>query len=590
MPAGVTVPLQLTATLQDGWHLYSLTTPKGGPIRTTAVLSGVASGEVSAIEDWTLYQPKPEVRFDPNFNLETETFGEQTVFLIPTKLKPDAGGTVRLAVEVRYQACSNRQCLPPRKKTAEMELRITDGSTPPSALTIPTNYVVAAGQRGLAEVGGPNSSSTGASASDGLGVFLLTAFGLGLAAVFTPCVFPMIPITVSFFLGGRGGLMQAAVFALGIIGLFCALGLGITAAIGPFGVVQMSANPLVNGFIAMVFGVFALSLLGAFEITLPSGVLTKLDQASRRSGYLGTLLMGLTFSLTSFACVGPFVGSLLAASVQRDGLQPVLGMVGFASGLSAPFFFLAAFPAYLKRLPKSGGWLVRVKIVMGFVLLAALMKYVSNVDQVLQLSLITRERVLAVWFVMFALAGLYLLGLLRMEGIEPGDKLSVGRLLPASAFLVFAITLVPGMNGGNLGELDAYLPVSATPIQPAAESLVYMKDQYAEALAKAKAENKPLLVTFTGYTCTNCHWMKANLFTRPEITEQMKKFVLVDLYTDGTDEASLRNQEMQDGKYKTIAIPFYAIVKPTEGNTVATFAGLTRDPAEWTTFLSKAGS
>ena len=294
--------------------------------------------------------------------------------------------------------------------------------------------------------------------SDGLTSFLLGAFGLGLASIFTPCVFPMIPVTVSFFLNQRGGIAQAAVFSSGIIVLFCAMGLGVTAAVGPFGVVQLGSNPWVNGFIAIVFCAFALSLLGAFEITLPSSLLTKLDQASRKGGYFGTLLMGFTFALTSFACVGPFVGSLLAASVQTKGAQPVLGMVSFATGLSAPFFFLAAFPSYLKKLPRSGGWLMRVKVVMGFVLLAAMLKYVSNIDQVLQTNFLTRERFLAAWLVLFALPGFYLLGLLRLEGVEASDRLGVPRLLVASVFLIFAFSLLPGMFGAPLGELEAYVP------------------------------------------------------------------------------------------------------------------------------------
>jgi len=295
-----------------------------------------------------------------------------------------------------------------------------------------------------------------------MGTFLLTAFGLGLAAIFTPCVFSDDPDYGFVFINQRGGILQAVVFSLGIVVLFCALGLGVTAAVGPFGVNQLGANPWVNGFITLIFGAFALSLLGAFEITLPSGLLTKMDTASRRGGYFGTLLMGLTFALTSFACIGPFMGSLLVASVQSKGLQPVLGMVSFAGGLASPFFFLAAFPSYLKKMPKSGGWLVRVKTVMGFILLAAMLKYASNIDQVLQLGWITRERFLAGWFVLFSLAGLYLLGLLRLEGIEATDRLGIGRLLVASALLIFAFSLVPGMFGAPLGELDAYVPAAAS--------------------------------------------------------------------------------------------------------------------------------
>jgi thiol:disulfide interchange protein DsbD len=399
----------------------------------------------------------------------------------------------------------------------------------------------------------------------------------------------MIPITVSFFLNGRGGIMQAVVFSLGIIVLFCALGLGVTAAVGPFGVVQLASNPWVNGFIAIVFAAFALSLLGAFEITLPSSLLTKLDAASRRGGYIGTLLMGLTFSLTSFACVGPFVGSLLAASVQMKGAQPVLGMASFATGLAFPFFFLAAFPSYLKKLPRSGGWLARVKTVMGFALLAIMLKYAANIDQVLQLNWLTRERFLAAWFVLFAMAGLYLLGLLKLEGVEEGETLGIPRLLIASAFLIFAFSLLPGMFGAPLGELDAFVPAATTGGGIGGRSAAdagpaWMKNQYREALDRARSENKLVLVSFTGYACTNCHWMKANMFPRPEIATALKDLVLVELYTDGTDAASEANQKVQDQKFATVAIPYYALLDADE-KVVASFDHRTTSTAEFLEFL-----
>jgi thiol:disulfide interchange protein len=365
--------------------------------------------------------------------------------------------------------------------------------------------------------------------------------------------------------------------------------LGVTAAVGPFGVVQLASNPWVNGFIAIVFAVFALSLLGAFEITLPSSVLTKLDAASRRGGYLGTLLMGLTFSLTSFACVGPFVGSLLAASVQLKGWQPVLGMASFATGLAFPFFFLAAFPGYLKKLPRSGGWLARVKTVMGFALLAIMLKYAANIDQVLQLNWLTRERFLAAWFVLFAMAGLYLLGLLKLEGVEEGETLGIPRLLAASVFLIFAFSLLPGMFGAPLGELDAFVPAASTVggfdgLTAAGSRPEWMKNQYREALDRAKQENKLVLVSFTGYACTNCHWMKANMFPRPEISAALKDLVLVELYTDGEDAASKSNQKVQDEKFSTVAIPYYALLEPDE-KVVASFDHRTTDPTEFLGFL-----
>ncbi|HLX44058.1 MAG TPA: cytochrome c biogenesis protein CcdA [Bryobacteraceae bacterium] len=586
---GSVVPLKLTAKLEDGWHLYSLTQPKpgpdGGPNPSTAVLA-----ENAAVEGTKIYQSSPERKFDPNFKLDTETFEKEAQFFVLASLKKDAAaGLAELTAQVRYQVCNDTTCLPPRKKTAAFTLAIDPAAPAIAAFVAPAGYrEVNPGTLGApsSPSSASTSSSSSSSATDGLGTFLLTAFGFGLAAIFTPCVFPMIPITVSFFINQRGGIAQALVFSLGIIFLFCALGLGVAAAVGPFGVVQLGSNPWVNTFIAIVFCVFALSLLGAFEITLPSSLLTKLDSASRRGGYLGTLLMGLTFSLTSFACVGPFVGSILAASVQQKGAQPVLGMMSFATGLASPFFFLAAFPSYLKKLPRSGGWLARVKVVMGFVLLAAMLKYVSNVDQVLQTNWLTRERFLAAWFVLFAMAGLYLLGLLRLEGVEVGEVLGIGRLLVASVFLIFAFSLLPGMFGAPLGELDAYVPVATESPggRAAADSQPWMKNQYREALDKAKQENKLVLVTFTGYACTNCHWMKANMFPRPEIATAVKDLVLVELYTDGTDAVSEQNQKLEDDKFKTVAIPLYALMD-ADGNAVATFPGSTPDSAKFLKFL-----
>ena len=405
----------------------------------------------------------------------------------------------------------------------------------------------------------------------------------------------MIPITVSFFLnrrdtGRRDAVAHALIFSVGIIVLFCLLGLGVTAIAGPFGVVQLGSSPWVNGFISLVFLIFGLSLLGAFEITLPSGLLTRLDKASQRGGYIGTLLMGLTFCLTSFACIGPIVGPLLVSSVQDKGLKPVLGMLCFATGLALPFFLLALFPAYLQRLPRSGGWLARVKVVMGFIVIGVMLKYLSNIDAVLQWNLITRDRFLAAWIVLSALAGLYLLGFLRLEGIKPEDRLGVTRLLVASAFLAFSISLIPGLFNAPLSGIDAYIPAASGPAfggggAPAEAGAVWLKNDYKGALAKARQENKLVLVSFTGYACTNCHWMKANMFTRPEIAGVLKNFVLVELYTDGADEASRLNQELQQNKFGTVAIPFYAVVDPNE-KVIATFPGLTHKTQEFLAFLN----
>jgi len=568
---GATVPLRLTAKIDDGWHIYSVTSPPPTiPLKIT--FDGAAVH---------VFQPKPEEKFDEALGAKAQFYEKEAAFQIPFAIKKDAAaGPLEITAQVRYAACDSKRCLPPKTKQASFTLTL-DASAPPIApFAAPADYI---------DTAAPVKPAAPPKTSDSMVAFLLTAFGLGLASIFTPCVFPMIPITVSFFLNDRGGIRQAIAFSLGIIVLFCALGLGVTAAVGPFGVVQLASNPWVNGFIAIVFTAFALSLLGAFEITLPSSLLTTLDAASRRGGYLGTLLMGLTFSLTSFACVGPFVGSLLAASVQLKGAQPVLGMASFATGLAFPFFFLAAFPGYLKRLPRSGGWLARVKTVMGFALLAIMLKYVANVDQVLQLNWLTRERFLAAWFVLFAMAGLYLLGLLKLEGVEEGETLGIPRLLIASVFLIFAFSLLPGMFGAPLGELDAFVPPATTvrgfgPGATVAAGPEWMKNQYREALDRAKQENKLVLVSFTGYACTNCHWMKANMFPRPEISAALKDLVLVELYTDGTDKASEENQKVQDEKFSTVAIPYYALLEPDE-KVVASFDHRTTDTSEFLGFL-----
>ncbi len=586
--------LELKAVISPGWHLYSPTTPPGGPIITKIRLD-----PNPALTSYLLYCPQPIRKLDPNFQIDTETYAGQAIFYLDGVGSKSAAGEIPFTATVRYQACTDVKCLPPVKKTTApatimftADARSANFKLPPGYMSVPLSGLVSSYTKP------PVSAS--APASQNLLAYLLTAFGFGLAALFTPCVFPMIPITVSFFLNQsattadrrqRSGWMQALVFCLGIIVLFTGLGFLVTAIAGPFGVVQLGSSPWVNGFIAIVFFVFALSLLGAFELRLPSGLLTRLDRASQTGGYAGTLLMGLTFSLTSFACIGPIVGPLLIASVQDKGAQPVLGMLAFATGLAAPFFLLALFPSYLQKLPRSGAWMVRVKVVLGFIVLAVMLKYLSNVDQVLQFHWLTRERFLAAWIVLFALPGLYLLGFLPMEGIKKDDRLGVSRALIAALFLIFSISLVPGLFGGRLGDLDAFIPEAINTVFGAsaasgeAQPANYFKNQLDAALIAARQQNKRVLVNFTGYACTNCHWMKANMFPRPEIQSALKDLIVVDLYTDGTDAESEKNQKLEDQKFNTVSIPFYALMDADE-NVIASFPQLTRDPEEFRRFLT----
>jgi thiol:disulfide interchange protein DsbD len=557
--------VKLTAQIDPGWHMYSLTTPPG-PIPTT--IKVVDSPGVKGV---AIFEPPPVRQYDSNFSADTETYEGTQVFYARVDARP---GPVTVTFEPRYQTCSGSSCIPPR--TRRVTAAVSVGAT---AAAIPAGYIEAK----------PGNGTPADPQSGSLGAFLALAFGVGLAAIFTPCVFPMIPITMSYFVGQRGGLSQAVTFCLGIIVLFTGLGLIATLALGPAGIVQLGGNPWVNGFIALVFFAFGLSLLGAFEITIPSGILTRLNDASGQGGFAGALLMGLTFALASFACVGPFMGTLLAASVTGGKLRPLLGMASFSSGLALPFFLLALFPKWLQRLPRSGEWLARVKVVMGFLVLAFMLKYLYSLDAVLQLNFLTRERFLAAAVVLIGMAGFYLLGFVRLPGVSHDAELGVARLLIGMVFVGTGLSLVPGMFGARLGDIEAFIP------QPAGGSIAnggageqeqaWLKNDLPGALAKAKAGNRMVLADFTGYACTNCKWMKANMFPRPAIAAAVKNMELVELYTDGTDAASLANQKLEEEKFQTVAIPFY-VLYDSDGNVLSTFADKTSDEAKYLAFLN----
>ena len=555
--------VRVSAKLEPGWHIYAPSSAAGIPASFTV-------SPADRIEKTRLFQAPPKKAYDANFGAQTETYEGEAVFLLELQFAKAAPlGEAPYTLDARFQTCNATECDPGRwSGTFPLTLQAGAGAAP----SIPA---------GFTEVK-PRSGNPADASSEGWPGFLALAFGFGLASIFTPCVFPMIPITMSFFVNQRGGVAQAVTFCLGIIVLFSGIGLAVTAALGPVGVVALGQSPWVNGFVALLFVVFGLSLLGAFEITIPSGLLTRLHQSSEKGGLLGTLLMGLTFALASFACVGPFMGALLAGSISGGGIRPFAGMVAFATGLALPFFLLALFPAYLQRMPKSGGWLSRVKVVMGFVILAWSLKYLASVDQVLRWNLLTRERFLAIWIVLFACAGLYLLGLLRLEGVKGDERLGLVRLFCGMAFLALAVSLAPGMGGARLGELDAYVPLGGGGLQ-------WMENQYREALDQARREGKLVFVNFTGYACTNCHWMKANMFTRPEIEAEMQKYVLVELYADTGDAVADANQKLELAKFNTVAEPYYAILRPDE-SVVASFPGLTRDAAQFEAFLHKGDS
>lgn len=594
--------VSVRADVEEGWHLYSSTHPDGAP---NAMAFYVA--DAPGIASWTGFEPPADVHFDETFQKDTEWHVGQLEFFVRVNVAEDASGDIPLRMAMRYGVCDDRVCLTP-VKTLETSISV-DGAAD-AVVTIPGTYAEMAEvvilerhliRAGLVDAPEPTestSSSTPASGSpadQGLLGFAALAFGMGLLAIFTPCVFPMIPITMSYFVSTQSGekktsVIQASVFVLGVIGLFTGMGAAVSVILGPFGMQTLGSNVWVNLLIATVFFGFGASLLGAFEITMPSGAMTSLNRFTQGSGIFPTLMMGLVFALASFACTGPFVGALLASSVSGGGMAwPIFGMLMFSTGLALPFFFLALFPSYLGNLPKSGGWLGRTKITMGFLIIAVGVKYLSNVDQMYQWHLLTRDRFLAIWVVLFGLAGAYLLGFLKLEEGE-SETVGLGRLAAGGGLLVLAVSLIPGMFGGRLGELDAYVPSvesSGFSLGGSTQSeSAWLKDDYAGALAKAAAEGKNVLINFTGYSCTNCKWMKTNMFPRESIATLLDKYVVVELYTDGIDDAAEINQTLQLDRYKTAAIPFYAIVTPDEAP-IADFAGRTTDEEIFSAFLSQ---
>ena len=435
------------------------------------------------------------------------------------------------------------------------------------------------------------------------GAFFWLAISAGAFALITPCVFPMIPITASYFAKHGGDSRQAAVknavlFGGGIIGTFTAVGLATSVLVGAAGMSRFAASPWVNLAIAAMFAVFAFNFFGFYEIRIPSGVLNRLDSVTRdraSSGSLGAVLMGGTFAVTTFTCTAPFVGTLLVLASQGQWQQPVVGLLLFSTTFAVPFFFLALAPRVLGKLPRSGGWLTSVKVVLGLIELGAALKFVSNADLVLGWGIFSRQVVLVSWAVICGVIAVYLLGL-RFPVRSITRPHPIGATL-AAGFAIFGTWLGLGLDGRPLGEVEPFLPPRAedTPAGALAmaergeehDGLHWYQNDLDGALAAAREGGSRVFIDFTGYTCTNCRWMESNMFTIPEVAEQLERFVLARLFTDGEGEVYEDQMDYQKEKFGTIALPLYAVLDG-EGETVATFLGLTRDREEFLEFLKGA--
>ena len=435
------------------------------------------------------------------------------------------------------------------------------------------------------------------------GAFFWLAISAGAFALITPCVFPMIPITASYFAkhgggGRRAALKNAVLFGTGIVGTFTAVGLATSVLVGAAGMSRFAASPWVNLAIAAMFVAFALNFFGLYEIRIPSGILTRLDGATRdraSTGAVGSVLMGATFAVTTFTCTAPFVGTLLVLASQGQWQQPVVGLLLFSTTFAVPFFLLALAPTVLSRLPRSGGWLKSVKIVIGLVELGAALKFVSNADLVMGWGIFSRQVVLASWAILCGVIAVYLLGA-RLPLRAASRPRPIGATL-AAGFAVFGIWLGLGLDGRPLGEVEPFLPprFEDTPAGALAmaergeehEGLHWYQNDLDGALAAAREGGNRVFIDFTGYTCTNCRWMESNMFTVPEVAEQLERFVLARLFTDGEGEVYEDQMDYQKEQFGTIALPLYAVLDG-DGNTISTFLGLTRDRDEFLEFLKAA--
>jgi thiol:disulfide interchange protein DsbD len=576
----------LKADIDNGWHLYALDQPQGGPVPTTIKISEGRPFVMSG----TVRSPEAIVKFDPNFQIDTKYFQDTVSFGLPVKANVDTGLDA-LAFDVRFQLCNDTFCLPP--KTVRVSLAGTEEVKRASAASPQT---VAGPETAPPLSGGAIPGSTS------LWGFIWLALTLGALSLLTPCVFPMIPITVSYFTNHSAGdrtkaLRLASVYSLGIIATFTLLGMLLAIFVGAAGINLFAANPWINLLITAVFLLFAFNLFGAYEITIPTGVLTKLDGLTRSkegegSGVVGALLMGLTFTLTSFTCTSPFVGTILVSASQGNWKMPLLGMLAFSTVFALPFFVLALVPQLIYQLPRAGGWMNSVKVTMGFLEVAAAMKFLSNVDLIWKWGIFTRSAVLAIWIAIGVVLSLYLLGKFQLSHDSKPERIGVVRLISAVLSLAISFYLVTGLFGAKLGEIESFLPpeLENTGLKlfgNRENEPKWITNDYDAAIQRAKSENKRVFVDFTGYTCTNCRWMEANVFPKPEVETELRKFILLRLYTDGEGAVFERHQQMEQDMFGTVALPYYAVLDGT-GRSLSSFPGLTRNTQEFVDFLKKS--
>jgi len=565
--------LVFTAVIDEGWHLYDTQLPDGGPVKTSIHFA-----------DSTLFEfvgdlskdPLPTEFFDKTFNLNLGYFSKKAVLTQKIRLKSSAKVEIKGFVE--FMSCNDETCTPPTE--AEFSFNLNSQETKTELMPVVTTV----------------DNSEIQPKSGNLLFFLFISFLAGLAAILTPCVFPMIPMTVSFFMNSGGSKlksrMYAAFYGFSIIAIYTVVGTLVAVIFGPGAANWLSTHWLPNLVFFAVFMLFAFSFFGMFEIVLPSWLVNKSDKQADRGGFLGSFFMALTLVLVSFSCTGPIVGALLVQSAGGQILKPIVGMFGFSLAFALPFTLFALFPGWLNNLPKSGGWLNSVKVVLGFLELALGLKFLSIADQTYHWRILDREIYLAIWIVIFILLGFYLLGKLKFSHDSELKHISVPRLMLAIFSFSFVVYLIPGMFGAPLKGISGYLPPQTTHDfdlhqiirdeiklsmphnvggiatsgnnnelceKPKFGEYLHLPHglegyfDYEQGMACARKQNKPVFIDFTGHGCVNCREMEASVWSDPRVLERLRNnFVVIALYVD--DKSTLPESEWvtssYDGKVK----------------------------------------
>ena len=561
-----------TASIEHGWHVYSTDLGDGGPISATFNTDKLTGARL----DGKLRPVGKEVAsFDKLFEMDVRYFEHTAQFVQKLKL---TGGTYQVKGYLEYGACNDENCLPP----TQVEFSFSGKAEGASVAAQTETQEEKADTVAPAVIGGADGSTSVVVSDndlwspviDELNAFgettsqedmswlyiFITGFVGGLLALFTPCVWPIIPMTVSFFLkrskDKKKGVRDAWTYGASIVVIYVTLGLAITAIFGANALNALSTNAIFNIFFCLMLVVFAASFFGAFEITLPSKWSNAVDsKAEATTGLLSIFLMAFTLSLVSFSCTGPIIGFLLVqVSTTGNVIAPAVGMLGFAIALALPFTLFALFPSWLKSMPKSGGWMNVIKVTLGFLELAFALKFLSVADLAYGWRILDRETFLALWIVLFALLGFYLLGKIKFPHDDDDTKVSVTRFFLALASLAFAVYMVPGLWGAPLKAVSAFTPPMQTQDFNLYNNEVHAKfDDYDAGMKYAREHGKPVMLDFTGYGCVNCRKMELAVWTDMKVADLINNdYVLITLYVDNKTRLPEPVKVMENGTERTL--------------------------------------